>query len=416
MIFKYGTKDFSRNLGFNIFIIIQISLVFVACIFTSSSVSQNLKYYNAFADILDGEGYCASLQIDSSCVIFSTEIKDNKQFSDYGDYFDNIVAVRQIIATGENGSENPYPQRTFAYNGCLIYDYTPMMSDGKWLSEAKSEDCILHAVISPNNYGLKVGDTIKQVFYTSNGSVCMDVKIVGIMKNGAKLFGATSDNDKISVGGKTADELTAEMLFSNYYSDVAGKPAFVYNLDELEKYGITYITEQRMLIPFKNNLSSDEIEQAEEDLSSFTIGSVPFSKIKSNTLSQIRKQLIILIPIIVGLLILTIVSILSFTAISTHKRLKNYGVLYICGGRWKQCAFINFTVIVIDLILSAFLACIAMQIMKLTGFLTNTVVVFTLKEFLICLSVSIIIMIVSLIMPLIIIGGTQPREILKIDE
>ena len=288
-----------------------------------------------------------------------------------------------------------------------------MMNNGKWLSDVKSESNILHAVISPNNYGLKVGNTIKQEFYTENGSVCLDVKIVGIMKNGAKLFGATSDNDEISADSESTDKMTAEMLFSNYYSDIAGKPAFVYNLDELEQYDISYITEQRMLIPFKDNLTEDEISQAKEALDNFTIGAIPFSKIKKDTLSEIRKQLIILIPIIIGLLILIIVSILSFTAITTHKRLKNYGVLYLCGGRWKQCAFINFTVIVIDLILSAFLSCFFMQSVKIFGFLENTIVVFSLKECLICLCVSIIILLVSLIMPLAIIGRTNPREILK---
>lgn len=417
MIFKYGTRDFSRNLGFNIFIIIQISLVFVVCIFTSSSVSQNLKYYNAFADILNGDGYCVSPFIGgSSHIIPSTDVKDNKRFSDYGEYFGNVVAVHQIIATGENGSENPYPQQTFAYNGCLIYDYKPMMSKGKWLSDVKSESNILHAVISPNNYGLKVGDTIKQEFYTEDGSVCLDVKIVGMMKNGAKLFGVTSDNDELSVDSGSTDKMTVEMLFSNYYSDIAGKPAFVYNLDELELYGISYITEQRMLIPFRDNLTEKETSQAKEELDSFTIGAVPFSKIKKDTLSDIRKQLIVLVPIIIGLLILIIVSILSFTAITTHKSLKNYGILYICGSRWKQCTFINFTVIVIDLILSAFLTCFAMQAMKLIGLLNNTVVIFTLNECLICLGISIIIMVVSLIMPLVIIGRTQPKEILKTDE
>lgn len=417
LIFKYGTRDFSRNLGFNIFIIIQITLVFIACIFTSSSVSQNLKYYNAFADILDGEGYCASPFVDgSSRVIFSTDIEDNKQFSDYGDYFEDVVAIHQIIAIGENGAENPYPQRTFAYNGCLIDNYKPMINNGKWLSDVKSESNILHAVISPNNYGLKVGDTIKQEFYTESGSVCLDVKIVGMMKNGAKLFGATSDNDEISADSESTDKMTIEMLFSNYYSDVAGKPAFVYNLDELEQYGISYITEQRMLIPFRDNLTEDEISQAKEALDNFTIGAIPFTQIKKDTFSEIRKQLIILIPIIIGLLILIIVSILSFTAITTHKRLKNYGVLYLCGGCWKQCAFINFTVIVIDLILSAFLTCFVIQSMKLIGLLDNTVVMFTLNECLICLGISVIIMIVSLIMPLVIIGGTQPKEILKTDD
>ncbi len=57
-------------------------------------------------------------------------------------------------------------------------------------------------------------------------------------------------------------------------------------------------------------------------------------------LAEVRKQLIILVPVVVGLLILTMISVLSLTAISTRKQLRNYGVLYLCGGRRRQCAFI----------------------------------------------------------------------------
>lgn len=85
MTVKYGLKDFAKNSAFNIFIIIQITLVFTVCIFASSSVSQDLKYYNVFSDILDGEGCCISPLIDGSqSFIASADLDDPVTFSDYG--------------------------------------------------------------------------------------------------------------------------------------------------------------------------------------------------------------------------------------------------------------------------------------------------------------------------------------------
>lgn len=57
MIVKYGIKNFVKDLGINIFIIVLVALTFAACIFASSSVYQKLKYYNVFSDILEGDGY-----------------------------------------------------------------------------------------------------------------------------------------------------------------------------------------------------------------------------------------------------------------------------------------------------------------------------------------------------------------------
>ena len=80
-------------------------------------------------------------------------------------------------------------------------------------------------------------------------------------------------------------------------------------------------------------MSDEEIGNAKQDLNSLGVGEISFEEIRNDTLSDVRKKLIVLVPIIAGLMLLTVVSILSLTAISTHKQLKNYGVLYLCGGR-----------------------------------------------------------------------------------
>lgn len=418
MIIKYGIKNFSRNLFFNILIIIQLALVFSSAIFTSSSVYQNLKYYSVFADELNGNGYCVLPQYfdgdSTQSIIFTNDLNDSKRFSDYGDYFGDISALYRFTVYGQDGTENPYLQNTYGYNGVLIYNYMPSMKKGKWLSQVESNDNVIHAVISDNDYGLDVGDRIKQGFPTDNGIVDLDVEISGMIKDGAKLYGA-------KVSGKHYDDTVGESfsvneLFYNYYLSAFHCPVFIYNMDEFDKYNISAVISDKMMVPFKDDLSDTEQEDAFNAMIKFGTGEVGFSQIKDMSLVKVKQQLIILVPVIVGLMVLTIVSILSLSAISTHKQLKNYGILYICGSRWRQCALINIINIVIDILFSVLITYSMLTILDFSGKLENTVVIFEKNELRICTVIAMIVIFVSAIMPFAIIGKTQPKEILKAEE
>lgn len=180
------------------------------------------------------------------------------------------------------------------------------MQSGKWLSEVKSEQGTVHAVISPGAYGLKIGDRIKQCFFNYDGDpVELTVEVVGEFKDGAKLFGIYSHDDENAVVAGESNSI--EGLFHNYYVSAFELPAFVYNMDELDPYGIDSIIEQRMLVPFKEGLSKEEISRAKQDLNKLGVGEISFEEIRKDTLSDVRKKLIILTPVIIGLLLLTIV-------------------------------------------------------------------------------------------------------------
>lgn len=417
MIIKYGIKDFSRNLGFNIFIILLISLTFIACIFASSSIYQKLKYYNVFSDVIGGEGYYASVvnPNDTSLhMLYPSDLDDVKYFSDYGKYFGEVSAVYQILDYPDENrlSENA---RSYAYSGRLIYNYEPMMSEGKWLADVKPESSVIHAVISPNDLGLKTGDIIVQTVPTEEDWIFIRVKIVGVFRDGAKLFGITPGNGEIQ-DDKFRDTYKIEELFHNYYKSLYVDPILIYNYDELEQYGIVPLVRPQIMVPFKDGLADEQNHKAYMDMIEFTGENIPFADIKASSLAEVRKQLIILVPVVIGLLVLTMISVLSLTAISTHKQLKNYGVLYLCGSRWRQCAFINTVTIMVDLLFSAVVTCIAMKLLTVAGILETTIVRFSVTELLICIGVAVFVLIVSLIMPFAIIGKTQPKEILKEEE
>lgn len=85
-------------------------------------------------------------------------------------------------------------------------------------------------------------------------------------------------------------------------------------------------------------------------------------------------------------LILTLVGALSTSALSAKRQLKNYAVYYICGLKWKQCATVNFW---------------------------SSVIEFGICQFLGCLVIMAVYVLLSLIRPLNIIGNNTPNQVLK---
>ncbi len=417
MIIKYGIKDFSRHIIFNIFIIVLIALTFLACIFASSSIYQQLKYYNIFSDILGGKGYYAQISRNDDSgrrrFFITNELEDLKTFSSMSEYFNEVYAAYQVLDSAEHRlTDNA---ASYAYRDNMIYNYEPMISEGKWLADVKPQEGVIHAVISPNKLGIKTGDVITQSFTTADGTVTAEVEIVGVFRDGAKFYGIYPKN-----GEPQEDDfyknLRIDELFHNYYQSVYNAPVLIYNYAELEKIGSISTIYSGLLMSYKPDLTDEQFNEAYLDMVDFTSNIVPFEDIRSATLAEVRKQLIILVPVVIGLLILTMISVLSLTAISTHKQLKNYGVLYLCGGRWRQCALINTVTILIDVALSAMLAYIAMTFLSISGKLQTTIVRFSMTELLICVGVAVFVLLVSLLMPFIIIGKTQPKEILKAEE
>ncbi len=419
MIFFYGLKSFVKNIGFNIFITTQIALCFTACIFTSSALSQKIRYIRVFDDIIDGDGYYIEITNEdkSGTELFPGDISDKECFSDISPYFDEVSALYAYLTPYEDNPCETYATWSYAYRGRLIDEFYPLMQSGRWLSDIKPEDGCVHAVITEGSHSLKPGDVIEQGFTTYDGdTIILKVKITGILKEGAKLFGISPPSSGQAWEDTSFESKNIEDAFHNYYRSLYKQPVIIYNYDELATNNAAAFIKGTAMIPFKKGLTDAQKEEAFNSIVKISLRSVPFKEIKDVTADEVRKQLIILIPIIIGLVILTIISIVSFSAISTMRQLKSYGVLYICGGRWRQCSLISLVGTSECIFLAALETYVFISLLTLSGKLNETVISVSAAGIAICGILSIFILIVSLIMPLMIISKTQPREILKSEE
>lgn len=419
---KYALKEFIRNIKFNVFIIVQLAFVFAMIVFMISSVQQNLRYYLPLNDFLGKDGVYITSGLQFNSIV---ENNDDDSLLEYSNYFDEALYAKELFLYGEFSdseiakskedlsyipeSDNQYEANAAAYYKNVIDLYTPVMVDGEWLSEAdnySNEENVLHAVITENDYGLKVGDVYTQsLAITDSGYKNFKIKIIGVMKSGTRSFGMITDYD-------ARIRYTAADMFKSYSTEQEGVPLVLFSMDELNKYNCYSFFCGGTMIKFKDGLSDEEYQKAIE--SSYGLGTyIEFKEIRENSLKQIKSELTVLTPIVGGIILLVIVSVLSMSAVNTNKQLRNYGVYYMCGCKWKQCTMINVLSIFISEIAAGILAYIGLRLAEIFGFLKNTVVTLGAWQLIGCLCVVVITLIASLIMPVLIIGKSTPREIIK---
>ncbi len=415
---RYALKEFVRNIKFNIFIIIQLAFVFAMIVFAVSSVLQNLRYYIPLSDYLSDDG----------AYIFAHRPvadlgKDKNSLSGYSEYFDEALFAEQVslskeltddeLAQSQSGNfagvKNPYDANAYSYYKNVADLYTPIIIDGDWISEVdkySKDNDILHAVITENNYGLKVGDIYTQSLPVSeSGYKNFKIKIIGIMKSGTRSFGMITRY-------RSDIALDAKEMFKSYDVNQEGIPLVLFSAEELDRINCSRAVLGGMMVKFKDGLSDEEYKNAIN--STYSLGtSVEFKEIRENSLKEIKNQMTVLAPIIGGIILLVIVSVLSMSAVNTNKQLRNYGIYYMCGCRWRQCAMINTLSILISEVSAAILAYVAMKVAQILGLLSSTVVSLGKWQFIGCLFIVVITLIAALIMPVLIIGRSTPREIIK---
>lgn len=398
---KYGFKEFERNIYFNLFIIIQITAVLILMVYSVSSISYISKFYNPIKDYIDGCGICTN-EIPNYQTL--KEVEEN-------DYIDSIYSYETMGGfVNDNDAfynENYINAMVNSYDDDFINDFEPLIEKGIWLDECDIEDdgCINAVISYTSEYN--VGDICKVVFDPDDPELKEEIKfkIVGMLSDGAKVFNSYEVSSSIK---------DAASLYRNYYA-AEHKDEFLFitrNSDKLKGFpGIS-------LVKFKDSNSEEDIEGIYAELGmNYDISSiVRLEDINKESLKSINEQKIMMIPLIIGITILIIVSIFSMSAISSNKQLKNYGIYTASGATKLNCIFIQMWNVFYICILSSILAFVIYKIMIITGILSSSIVSFGTNELFVCIAMILMAVIASAVMPAIIIGKTESKEMLKEEE
>ena len=330
------------------------------------------------------------------------EFLDGEDIFPYLSSPEMILYSDSVMAFPMKGKEN-LQSRCYSYNDELIKRYVPELSGGDWFDVSASGDTI-EAVISENENGWRVGDVIPVQFACKGWDGTIDVKIIGILKRGAKLPCITHDH---------TGESNSNMIFSEYDTEENGCPLLLFSYSQLKARNV-FQSINSAFIKYKDGTSAEALLDDQKQITRLGgVFSVSLSEVNANSISYFKTQVYNYLPIIVVVLILTLVSSISITALSTRRRLHDYVIYYICGLKWKSCCLVNLIwalSVECAAVIAAALFITFSGRLPLLGRITVLPNIWTLSA---NAAVLVIFTAGSMLMPLIITGNSTPKEILS---
>lgn len=408
---KIGFYELKNNIWINILICIQLVIVFVLAIATSSIIAYHYTYYNNFKDYFESDGYLYNMDY--------FYLNDNNLIATDSQDIENELSHADVIASYEpmvnyyDSNGRKLDLASIAYDREIIKRHTPEISEGTWLKPDSEDDDCIGAVISQNNYNIKVGDIIfmNNIFYEYPEKL-LKIKIIGVLEDNARIIGYTKNTYR-----NTRDYSD---IYCDYSLDNEDIPMLIMNEESIkychEKYDVEAFVKGWVFVKFSDDITEDQIIQNETILGNYAqiATKEDLAEVAVKSQDNLREKLIAILPIFIGAFILTIISSLCSGAVSVKKQMKNYAIYSICGMPWHQSTGIS---VIATYILTAISFIISIGcIFIITSINKETTINFGIVQFGVCIGVALIYSIISALLPSLIINGTSIKEILRNNE
>lgn len=391
-----------RSSVMKVFEIVQLGAVLVLCVMISSAIVSRYRLYEPFKDMLGGKGFIAYNSGGGGVTADDLQ----KEFPE-----------ARILNTAVGGyyleAENKQID-TLVYFDELIDIYTPELSEGIWLADSSDsfdKTGIMPAVVDAK-CGYKVGEIVTVPDYENvwdeNGKPVSkaDVKI--------KIVGRLMDNASIV---SYPDHMKAPKdhreIYGTLNSQFEDNDFFLMRMEDMHTFTGRYtplVGNQFIICDGLNETVMLEYETKLSQMMGFSYTS--FESVESGSKKYIYEQMTTVFPIALCIFILTAISSISISAINTKRSLHRYAVFYLCGATWRSCALISLRKGLLTCLISSVSAIVFLIIGKLT-FMNESVIELTFSAILVCTAVIVLYTLLVMIMPLLTIGRTAPRDVLK---
>lgn len=419
---KLGFKEFQRNIFVNLFIVVQLAAAMILIAAVISSILSRSVYYTPFKDVLSKDGVIITCA-DSDAFMSEADGKRVLNKIEDIDGVSQVCAGYSVYAYYDPSGKNDDKHKTqspVALDDGYIEHYDPAMSGGVWLSQTNSHDSDkLYGVITDNG-SIKTGDVITLTYgYYEDDDVNfenyvtkeMPVEIVGTIKDGSKVL---DFGKRYSVH----DNFDFRDLYVDYYFEKETVPRLFIPLSQIQGDAhLNFVTYHgNIIVNFEEGLSQERQDELKEQLNIEGMMQGELKQINSNSKDYINTQLIQLLPILICSFTLVIVSSISICALNASRSLRVYGVYFLCGCRWKSCLLINIISNMITMLLGAYLAAVAMAVIKFTGLISKTVLSFGIWQFAGCAALAALNLLAATVIPVILMHRSTPKEILSANE
>lgn len=410
-LLRYAVKNIKKESVVRILAVLQLAVIIVISVVMSSSVLLRYRYYAPFGDILQSNGILCDFMPHAN---YDEERKQNPlkyiaddELKNFIPDIVNVVSCNSSLCFFVDNDKNTLDAGVLPlfYDDEIIGRYKPELSEGRWLNKSNDADCI-EGVISENTLGIKVGDKVKMGFMSLNEEdQFKDVLIVGKISTNSKIV-------SYGMGGEIEGETNMTNLYETVNPVIKEETTILLSSDYLSEHtSIIQGIFGPALVTFPENYPQEKIEQAREQISEYNCRrSMMLSEVNEKSIDYILEHIKNLLPIIIVLGIMTVISAVSNSALSTRRDIKDFAIFYINGLRWKHCALISLIQALIMAACSVILA--GFGILALTFFNPGIKLIFRWETIMCAAAIVLFFMLVSLIMPLIMLSRTTPKQIL----
>lgn len=418
ILLKTAWNEFRKNIIMNIFIILQVAVSLVITAVMISTISIRSQYYTPFKDVFTSNGmflkFTSSPNYDTSQMQIYDFLDNDDILSECPDA-ENVYSCYNLfgyIDSFTNG-ENYIFQ---SYDDEWIEKYQPEMTEGRWLASTISSNQI-ELVVSENNYEVHVGDVLSFHAFNYPEEVTFTGKVVGVFKDDAKV-----------IGGDLYDYGSADMNFNSLYypfnHQIEGKMAVLASHTAIQKvtndfelmFDTDYVVQpisSSVIITYPDNVSKEQIEADKEKLLQYGYANaVTLDEMNDSSIEYLLDKAEMFFPIIIILFILASVSSISSSALIARKNLRNYALYYVSGLQWKHCSAVNLLHSIISLMLTVVAAFVVLLIIPYTEFADSIRIIWSWYIIIAFAFLILLQLVISMIMPIIIIGKNTPKQIL----
>ena len=418
--FKLAYDIFINKFLFNLLIILEIAAMLILTNTVIATYNSKKMLYEPYKEMLSHNGVVfMDAGFEEGFYDDKKEIQEIYEKYNYLYYpaiiemfKKNLKGNVEITYTVNNGLEGGPLSTMEGYNADSVnifyIDHNIFkklrmpLATGKWASSEKNENGEIEMVISGGTNAV-----LDKVYDTPLGKI----KVVGIL----------TDNTYVPPS-EFPENINDKLSIFNYYKPfdcrVSTRAPFALIDQNLLNNTIGFRFNSAWFISYEDGLSDEDIAYNTNYLKQFgqvrdVYGEENFSTLSEQSEKYLNDIYTRMLPIVIAAAVVILAGLIGSVAISTIKQIKNFGIFFLCGCRWKDCTRIIIAYLTILFSVAAVLTVLCIAVMKIINMDYLIGSVYEMNNLAISIAEIAVMYLLAIILPHNIIKTTSPVETIK---
>lgn len=281
----------------------------------------------------------------------------------------------------------------------IINNMKLSVQSGKWKTSSEKETVCISA---PNKYGISAGHIIQtaSISRIKVTAVLTDPCYIPDFINWSSMDGIENFYSKYSIVYYDKEVEDNELLL-------------IMSESEFAETGLEISGTNFKFILYDDNPTAENTAHNEQIIKDNYSAGVALSDIKNRAELSVKNLLNKYLPLAICAFIVILIGFISCTAVNTLKQMRNYGILFICGMKWNDCAKICSAYTAVIILCSVCLSITVFSACSMFNISANLGLSFELNNIFISAIVIMTIFLLNMIVPAFIINRKTPVEVIR---